>query len=459
MIYPIIMAGGSGTRLWPLSREKQPKQFLDLTGDKTMLQFTIERLERMELEKPIIICNENHESLLLRQLQDSQCDWNNIFLEPFGKNTAPAIAISALFLSAENDDPLLLILAADHEIKEQSEFQRTIETATFHAQAGKLVTFGIVPHYPETGYGYIKKGSKTDLIPNDEVYEVELFVEKPNLETATNYLESQEYLWNSGMFLFKASVFLRELKEYRPDIYNSAVETLKYSKIKNRVLKFDSDKFLKLPSESIDYAVMEKTKHSVVVPMDAGWSDVGSWSSLWNINDKDINGNQIKGDVVSLNTSDCLIYSTGKLTATVGLKNTAVINTEDALLVIDMNNCQDVKKIVDEIKSNNRIELKSRTRQQYLWGNIECIKDNDLYKIYEYELFKDHSFIVNIPEHAHASVNVICGDVEFMTFNDTKLHKGLVLHSNISYIVRNKASSSSRILIVYTSSEVANESF
>lgn len=459
MIYPIIMAGGSGTRLWPLSREKQPKQFLDLTGDKTMLQFTIERLERMELEKPIIICNENHESLLLRQLQDSKCDWNNIFLEPFGKNTAPAIAISALFLSAENDDPLLLILAADHEIKEQSEFQRTIETATLHAQAGKLVTFGIVPHYPETGYGYIKKGSKTDLIPNDEVYEVELFVEKPNLETATDYLESQEYLWNSGMFLFKASVFLRELKEYRPDIYNSAVETLKYSKIQSRVLKFDSDKFLKLPSESIDYAVMEKTKHSVVVPMDAGWSDVGSWSSLWNINDKDINGNHIKGDVVSLNTSDCLIYSTDKLTATVGLKNTAVINTEDALLVIDMNNCQDVKKIVDKIKSNNRIELKSRTRQQYLWGNIECIKDNDLYKIYEYELFKDHSFIVNIPEHAHASVNVIYGDIEFMTFNDTKKHKGLVLHSNISYVVRNKASSSSRMLIVYTSSEVANESF
>ncbi|MBW1122066.1 mannose-1-phosphate guanylyltransferase/mannose-6-phosphate isomerase [Escherichia coli] len=327
MILPVIMAGGSGSRLWPLSRSLFPKQFISLTSDLTMLQETMNRLSGIEHSNPLLICNDEHRFLVAEQLRQQSVECSGIILEPVGRNTAPAIALAALQATLQGEDPLLLVLAADHVIQDPAAFIDSVQKAMEPASAGELVTFGIVPHKPESGYGYIKQGQQIG-----DGYSVDQFVEKPSVEKAMSYLDSGQYYWNSGMFLFKASRYLEELKEFRPDILKACEAAMAGARNDLDFIRLDEAAFLACEDESVDYAVMENTSRALVVPMDAGWSDVGSFSALWEVSDKDSDGNVTSGDVLTEQTGNSYIYSQNKLVSTVGVDNLVVIETKDAIL-------------------------------------------------------------------------------------------------------------------------------
>ncbi|NNN48616.1 mannose-1-phosphate guanylyltransferase/mannose-6-phosphate isomerase [Vibrio sp. 2-2(8)] len=378
MLLPIIMAGGSGSRLWPLSRTLYPKQFINLTDDDSMLQNTLARLKNIEHAPPFLICNEEHRFIVAEQLRKQKLTHSGIALEPVGRNTAPAIALAALAALQNGEDPLLLVLAADHVIQKTDKFIESVKNAIAYAESGKLVTFGIVPHTPETGYGYIKQGESIGL---GGACKVSHFFEKPNLETANQYLESGDYLWNSGMFLFKASRYLEELKLYSPEILKACEASMELAKKDLDFIRPDEKLFSACPDDSIDYAVMEKTQHAVVVPMDANWSDVGSFSSLWEVSGKDTQGNACHGDVLTDNTQDSYIYSQNKLVATVGVKDLIVVETKDAVLVAHKDKVQDVKNIVNQLKTENRSEYLQHREQYRPWGTHDEIACGDRYQV------------------------------------------------------------------------------
>ncbi len=317
---PVILSGGSGTRLWPLSRGQYPKQFLPLVSQNTMLQETVLRLIGVSgLKAPIAVCNEDHRFMLAEQLWEIGVKPAAIILEPVGKNTAPAVAMAAL--SAKSEDDILLILPADHVVADLPSFHDAITEAGKLAEQNLLVTFGIVATEPETGYGYIKAGN----IQHGKAFNVAAFVEKPDLETAKSYLASGDYFWNSGMFAFKAGCFLSELKKFNPEMLKVCEEALKAAKVDIDFIRLDKEIFSTCPADSIDYAVMEKTDAAVVIPLDAGWNDVGSWSALWDVTSKDPAGNAIKGDVLTVDTASSFIHSSSKLVAVIGLQNLVVV--------------------------------------------------------------------------------------------------------------------------------------
>lgn len=379
MLLPVIMSGGSGSRLWPLSRELMPKQFLKLCGDATMLQATLARLSGIAAELPLVICNEEHRFIAAEQLRQLSLLNHNIILEPAGRNTAPAIALAALSARRNGDDPLLLVLAADHVIQDVQAFQTAVQRATKLAEADQLVTFGIVATAPETGYGYIRRGAVSTV--SDAAYSVAEFVEKPNRAVAEQYLASGEYYWNSGMFLFKASVFLAELAKFRPDIMTACEQAMTQTEPDLDFIRVNKQAFAACPSESIDYAVMEKTDRAVVVPMDAGWSDVGSWSSLWEISHKDQAGNVQLGDVLQHGSSDNYIFAETGVVATVGLHNTVVIQTKDAVLVAAKDQVQDVKHIVQQLKQAGRSEHYIHREVYRPWGKYDSIDNGNRYQV------------------------------------------------------------------------------
>lgn len=383
MILPIIMAGGTGSRLWPLSRVLYPKQFLCLSGELTMLQATIHRLRGIECESPVVICNEQHRFIVAEQLRQMDKLTKNIILEPVGRNTAPAIALAALTATRKKPDShsLMLVLAADHVIQDEEAFRVAVHKALPHAQNGKLVTFGIVPNKPETGYGYIRREDASSDTGTGSAFKVAQFVEKPNLETAEAYVASGEYYWNSGMFLFRADRYVEELKKYRPDILVACEKAMSVVDPDLDFIRVNEEAFMACPDESIDYAVMEHTSDAVVVPMDAGWSDVGSWSSLWDISRKSAEGNVITGDVLSHNTENSFLYSESGLLATVGVKDLVVVQTKDAVLVADRNSVQDVKKIVESIKANGRQEHHTHREVYRPWGKYDSIDTGDRYQV------------------------------------------------------------------------------
>jgi len=375
-ISPIIMCGGSGTRLWPLSRAQFPKQFLPLVNDTSMLQDTLARLP-VKHQAPVFICNEDHRFLVAEQVKQVKCNNATILLEPQGRNTAPAVALAALNALEKNSDALLLVLAADHVIKNTEEFHQAVSVAAMSAQQGKLVTFGIVPTHAETGYGYIKQGNEK----GDGTYQVAKFVEKPNEETAQAYLASGEYLWNSGMFLFKASRYIEELEKFRPDILASCQEAMTKVEKDLDFTRPDREAFLQCADESIDYAVMEKTEDAVVVPLDAGWSDVGSYSALWEVCQQDEQQNVLKGDVIAHDTRNSYIHSQNKLIATLGVENLVVIDTPDAVLVADKDKVQNVKEIVNELKAHQRPETKLHREVYRPWGKYDSVDHGERFQV------------------------------------------------------------------------------
>ena len=374
MIKAVVMAGGSGTRLWPLSRAAHPKQFLSLHGKDTMLQATFKRLESLDIHSSVTLCNEEHRFFVAEQLREIN-SLDSIILEPIGRNTAPAIALAAL--SVEKDqDAVLLVLAADHLIKDVSEFTNTVTNALPLAESGKLVTFGITAHEANTGYGYIKKGQI-----QGPGYDVRGFVEKPSIEVAKEYLDSGDYFWNSGMFLFKASRYLEELKKHRPDIYEACKLSMRDVSTDNDFLRVNKQAFEACPAESIDYAVMEKTEDAVVVPLNAGWSDIGSWSSLWESSEKDKNGNATSGDVIIHKSSNSYLKTDDKLIVGIGIDNLVVVSTKDALLVSHKNSVQNVKKIVDQLKLAERKEAEHHREVYRPWGKYDSIDEGPGYQV------------------------------------------------------------------------------
>ena len=375
MITPVIMAGGSGSRLWPLSRSLYPKQFLALNGDDTMLQQTLKRLSGLSVESSVVICNEEHRFIVAEQLRCIDQS-GAIVLEPVGRNTAPAIALASNIVMQSKDN-LILVLAADHVIENEAAFISAVNKAIPLAEKGKLVTFGIVPTEAHTGYGYIKRGT---VIDNDG-YQVDAFVEKPCTELATQYFEGKEHYWNSGMFLMKASRYLEELKQFRPDIYQACENALANTSNDADFIRIDKVEFEKCPDESVDYAVMEKTADAVVVPLDAGWSDIGSWSALWDVNNKDANGNAIFGDSINHETTNSLIQGSERLIATVGIDNLVIVDTKDALLVATKDKVQDVKKIVEQLKAEDRTEFKNHREVYRPWGKYDSIDNGSRYQV------------------------------------------------------------------------------
>ena len=368
--YPVILCGGSGTRLWPLSRKQHPKQFIKLFNDHSLLQNTIFRLPE-DTQAPIFICNKEHRFIVAEQTREIKIVPKGIILEPVGRNTAPAIALAAFKAMNDNPDAVLLILPSDQNILDVNAFRTAIDEAHKLALKDKLVTFGIVPTEPHTGYGYIKRGS--EISSNSNHYNVSEFVEKPDVDIAKGYVESGDYYWNSGMFVFKANTYLAELKKFRPDIYYACALAIKNVKHDSDFVKIDAEAFAACPNESVDYAVMEHSTNAAVVPLAAGWSDVGSWSSLWQESEKDENNNAVKGDVITESTRNSFILSSGKLVATIGLDNVVIVETPDAILVADKDKVQSVKRIVSKLETAQRTEHIHNRAVYRPWGRFDSI--------------------------------------------------------------------------------------
>ncbi|MBP2316548.1 mannose-1-phosphate guanylyltransferase/mannose-6-phosphate isomerase [Azospirillum soli] len=379
-IVPVLLSGGSGSRLWPLSRDLYPKQFLSLCSDRTMFQDTALRVgDPATFAPPLVVCNQEHRFLVAEQLRQSDLKPRGIVLEPMGRNTAAACAVAALTVAAENPDTLLLVLPADHEIRDAEAFRRAIATAARAAEAGRLVTFGIDPTAPETGYGYIRHGGPLEGV--EGAFEVAAFVEKPTLDVARSYLDEGGYAWNSGMFLFPAARLLAELERHAPAVLAGAREALEAGVSDLDFFRLDAEAFAKTPSISIDYAVMERTAAAAVVPCDIGWTDVGAWSALWDVGTKDAAGNVAVGDVLLEGAQDCYVRSENHLTAVVGLENVVVVVVDDAVLVADRNHAQDVKRVVDRLKKDGRSEPVSHRKVHRPWGAYQSLHTGERFQV------------------------------------------------------------------------------
>ncbi|WP_447784093.1 mannose-1-phosphate guanylyltransferase/mannose-6-phosphate isomerase [Stenotrophomonas bentonitica] len=373
-ILPVILSGGSGTRLWPLSREAYPKQFLALAGEQTMLQATWQRVEPIAGRAPLVVANEEHRFVAAEQLQQLGVVPQAILLEPVGRNTAPAIAVAALEATLEDGDPVLLVLPSDHVIADEAAFRAAVLSALPAAQEGKLVTFGIVPTGPETGYGYIKASS------GGEVRAVDRFVEKPDAETAQQYVQSGEYFWNSGMFLFKASRYLAELELFQPEMLAASRNAWQLARRDADFTRLDKDAFAGVPADSIDYAVMEKTADAVVVPLDAGWNDVGSWTALRDVSAQDADGNAHHGDVIAIDCRNTYAYGE-RLIALVGLDDVIVVETDDAVMVGRSDRMQEIKQVVARLKADARPEATWHRKVYRPWGAYDSIDNGERFQV------------------------------------------------------------------------------
>jgi mannose-1-phosphate guanylyltransferase/mannose-6-phosphate isomerase len=376
-VIPVILSGGAGTRLWPLSREMYPKQLLSLTGKQTMLQDTARRLAAIAgAIPPIVVCNEAHRFTVAEQIHALDIQPSAILLEPSGRNTAPAVALAALKALKMDPNATLVVAPADHVIRDAGKFQQAAEVAVALAQHEKLITFGIVAHAPETGYGYIRRGEGAG-----PAYPVAQFIEKPPLDLALQYVAGGDYYWNSGMFVFKASRYLAELNSLAPDILAACTAAFQAAKTDLDFVRIDKAEFIKCRSESIDYAVMEKTQDALVLPLDVGWSDVGSWSSLFDVLPADEEGNVLQGDVMVHDTHDCYVHSTSRLVAAVGMEDHIIVETKDAILVAPKDRVQDVKDLVAKIKKSGRTESALHREVFRPWGSYDSIDSGERFQV------------------------------------------------------------------------------
>ncbi|MCP3973762.1 MAG: mannose-1-phosphate guanylyltransferase/mannose-6-phosphate isomerase [bacterium] len=371
MIVPVILSGGSGTRLWPLSRPKQPKQLLAMVDERTMLRATFDRLDGIpDMVDPWVVCNADHQSLVAKELFAAGFLPDNVILEPVGRNTAPAAAAAALLIAERNPDALMLLLPADHVMRDESAFHSAVVAAVELSASGKLATFGIVPNYPETGYGYIEIGDRI----GDTVAEVAKFVEKPDYATAQDYIAAGNYLWNSGMFLFRVSRYIEELTKFAPEM-TAAVQTAVDEADRSQGIVLDATAFASSPSDSIDFAVMEHTDSAVVVPLDAGWSDVGSWSAVWELAAVESADNVFVGDVAAVDVTGSYLRSESRLVAAIGVENLVVVETSDAVMVASRERSQDVKAMVELLRDRQRTEAESHRSVAEPWGSTEVLID------------------------------------------------------------------------------------
>ena len=376
-VIPVILCGGAGTRLWPLSRELYPKQLLALVGDYSLLQNTITRCAgHPDVTAPMLVCNEEHRFLVAEQLRKIEVEASRIILEPEGRNTAPAVALAAHEAMKADDDAILVVLPSDHVIKKTTLFLEALTTAIDLAKDDALVTFGVVPDKPETGYGYIKKGMATGA-----AFKVDKFVEKPDVATASEFLQSGLYCWNSGMFVFKASAYLKELAAQTPKIAKAMAKATANVSADLDFTRVDAEAFKSSPSDSIDYAVMEHTADALVVPLDAGWSDIGSWDALWQISEKDEHNNTLVGDAVVHGVEGSLVWSESRLVSVVGLNDVIVVETADAVMVASQDQAQDVKSIVNQLKGSDRIERTFHQKVYRPWGYYEGLDAGPAFQV------------------------------------------------------------------------------
>lgn len=402
VVVPVVLSGGSGTRLWPKSRKAYPKQLHRLYGDFTMLQHTVRRVAH--LSEPIVVCNEAQRFMVADQLSEMCTQQSTILLEPVGRNTAPAIAVAAFSALSQNPKAIIVVLAADHQIKDEQAFHDALSVAVEKASSGKLVAFGVVPDSPETGYGYINAqlaGSKGG--------EIRRFVEKPDLETAKTYLDSGEYFWNSGMFVFSAKQYLAELQTFEPEIHALAQASFDGARRDLDFIRLPEKEFSQCKDISVDYALMEKTSHAWMVPLNAQWSDLGSWESLWETAEKDASGNVSTGDVLLSSCENSLFYSETRLVAAVGVRDLVVVDTDDALLVVDKGKTQDVKLIVDQLKSLNRSEASLHRKVHRPWGNYDSIDSGGRYQVKCIEVKPGASLSLQMHHHRAEHWIVVSG--------------------------------------------------
>ncbi|MGB7387751.1 mannose-1-phosphate guanylyltransferase/mannose-6-phosphate isomerase [Pseudomonas neustonica] len=377
---PLILSGGSGTRLWPLSRKQFPKQFHALMGEQTMFQQTLARLRLPGIEAPIVVCNKEHKFIVDDQLNQSKVRAQEIMLEPFGRNTAPAVALAAMHLMGQGRDELLLVLPADHLITDETAFNIAVERAREAAENGSMVLFGVPAHKPETGYGYIKVGA-TDSGPVAGSMRVEHFVEKPDLATAQSYVEDGGYCWNSGMFLFRCSTYLQELERYSPDILEASRLALDRSLCEEGRIHINAEAFASCPDDSIDYAVLEKTETTCVVPLSAGWTDVGSWSALWEVQDKDEQGNVVVGDSLLQDAQNNYVHATSKMVVMVGVEDLVVVETRDVVMIAHRDKTQQIKDVVGRLTQDERDEVNNHVQVFRPWGSYDSVDLGERFQV------------------------------------------------------------------------------
>ena len=422
MIVPVILSGGAGTRLWPLSRELYPKQLLPLVGENTMLQDTALRLNGLaDRQAPLVVCNEAHRFMVAEQLRQAGEEAGAVILEPVGRNTAPAVALAALCAMEEGADPVLLVLPADHVIRDAAALCTAVSHGLKIVEDGALLTFGIVPTAPETGYGYIKRGVQCEAsgaASGLAIYNVQRFVEKPDQATAAEYLKSGAYYWNSGMFMFRASTYLTELEKHAPEMLSAARKAWQGRIADLDFTRLDREEFTACPSDSVDYAVMEKTDRAMVIPLDAGWSDVGSWAALWEVGEADASGNVRFGDVIDVDCSGSYLHGSSRLLAGVGLQDTVVVETSDAVLVAAKDRVQDVKRVVERLKESGRDERLLHRRVNRPWGAYEELDAGDKFLVKRITVNPGASLSLQRHRHraehwvvVHGTADVTCENV------------------------------------------------
>ena len=413
-LQPVLLSGGSGTRLWPLSREAYPKQFLPLAGDDTMVQATWRRVEALADLAPIVVANEEHRFLVAEQLRQVGAPVPAILLEPVGRNTAPAIAAAALQAMAGGADPLLLVLPSDHVVRDVAGFQRAVREASSAAEAGALVTFGVVPDAPETGFGYIQAEA------GDGLRQVLRFVEKPDAATARSYLDAGGYYWNSGMFLFRASRYLEELARFRPDIVDAVRAAHAAARHDGDFVRLDKDAFSACPSDSIDYAVMEKTADAKVLPVDIGWTDVGSWSALWDVAERDADGNAHHGDVIAVDSRNSYAYAQ-RLVALVGVDDIVVVETDDAVLVARKDKVQEVKQVVARLKQEQRSQAVLHREVHRPWGSYDSVDNGGRHQVKRIKVKPGAALSLQMHHHRAEHWIVVSGTAKVTRGDETLL--------------------------------------